>query len=261
MMKNVIALIFILISCSLSAQEGTASYYANKFEGRKTSSGEIFSQKKLTAAHKTLPFGTLLRVTNLSNDSVVVVKVNDRLPQSSTRMIDLSYAAAEQLNFIRKGLTIVKLESVKEYNGEYYSANDYLFYKGDIVTLSCGIVDTAIIVKERNLLLKLDTTVITSNMDKYYKDLAWNHYMYYVHIQNDDSSKRQEEISKAISFLYKSVAIEENTAAIHDLIHHLAWVGRCDEAKGHYQLYSIVLQEASLHAELESLLMDCPSQK
>ncbi len=261
MMKNAIALIFILISSSLIAQEGTASYYANKFEGRKTSSGEIFSQKKLTAAHKNLPFGTLLRVTNLSNDSVVVVKVNDRLPQSSTRMIDLSYAAAEQLNFIRKGLTKVKLEQVKEFKGEYYTANDYLYYKGDIVTLSCGLEDTVTIVRERSLLLKLDTTVITSNIDKYYKDLAWNHYMYFVHIQNDDSLRTQEEIFKAISYLYKSLAIKENTAAIHDLIHQLTLVGRCDEAEGLFKQYSFALQEESLLATLEGYLLHCKGQK
>jgi hypothetical protein len=261
MMKNVIALIFILISCSLIAQEGTASYYANKFEGRKTSSGEIFSQKKLTAAHKTLPFGTLLRVTNLSNDSVVVVKVNDRLPQSSTRMIDLSYVAAEKLNFIRKGLTKVKLEQVKEFKGEYYTANDYLYYKGDIVALSCGVEDTVNIVKERNLLLKLDTTVITSNMDRYYKDLAWNHYMYYVHIQNDDSPATREEISKAISYLYKSLAINEDSAAIHNLIHQLTLVRRCDEAENLFKKHSVALQEESLLAKLEGYLQHCKGQK
>ena len=91
---------------------GVASYYANKFDGRRTSSGEVFRQDSLTAAHKNLPFGTMLKVTNLSNDSVVYVKVNDRLPQSSKRMIDLSLTAAKQLNFVRKGLTQVKIEIV-----------------------------------------------------------------------------------------------------------------------------------------------------
>jgi rare lipoprotein A len=92
---------------------GTASYYAHKFEGRKTSSGEIFRQDSLTAAHKSLPFGTLVKVTNLSNDSTVVVKINDRLPPSSRRTIDLTYAAARKLNFIKKGLTKVKIEVLK----------------------------------------------------------------------------------------------------------------------------------------------------
>jgi rare lipoprotein A len=93
-----------------SVTTGVASYYANKFEGRKTSSGELFRQDSLTAAHKTLPFGTLVKVTNLSNDSTVVVKINDRLPKSSSRSIDLSLRAAKQLNFVRKGLTQVRIE-------------------------------------------------------------------------------------------------------------------------------------------------------
>jgi rare lipoprotein A len=93
---------------------GTASYYAHKFEGRKTSSGEIFRQDSLTAAHKSLPFGTLVKVTNLSNDSTVVVKINDRLPPSSRRTIDLTYAAARKLNFIKKGLTKVKIEVLEK---------------------------------------------------------------------------------------------------------------------------------------------------
>jgi rare lipoprotein A len=92
-------------------QTGTASYYANKFEGRKTASGETFRQDSLTAAHKSLPFGTILKVTNLSNDSVVIVKVNDRIGNSS-RVIDLSLKAAQQLNFVQKGLTKVTLEKI-----------------------------------------------------------------------------------------------------------------------------------------------------
>lgn len=89
---------------------GVASYYHKKFNGRKTSSGEIFSNDSLYAAHKTLPLGTYVRVINLKNDSVVVVKINDRLPKRSKRTIDLSQKAAHQLNFIRAGLTKVKLE-------------------------------------------------------------------------------------------------------------------------------------------------------
>lgn len=93
-------------------ETGVASYYHNKFNGRKTASGEIFSNTKMTAAHKTLPLGTWVKVTNLKNDSVVVVKVNDRLPKTSKRSIDLAVAAAEKLNFIRAGLTKVRIEIV-----------------------------------------------------------------------------------------------------------------------------------------------------
>ena len=91
---------------------GKASYYADKFNKRKTSSGEIFYNDSLTAAHKTLPFGTILKVVNLKNDSVVFVKVNDRLPKKSSRIIDLSKAAARKLNFISSGLTRVSLEQI-----------------------------------------------------------------------------------------------------------------------------------------------------
>lgn len=98
------------------AQVGIASYYANKFNGRKTSSGEKFNQDSLTAAHKTLKFGTIVSVKNLKNDSVVIVKINDRLPKTSKRSIDLSKKAAQQLNFIKAGLTKVEitvLEAIK----------------------------------------------------------------------------------------------------------------------------------------------------
>lgn len=93
-------------------ETGTASFYHDKFVGRKTANGEIFTQDKLTAAHKTLPLGTWVRVTNLSNDSVVVVRVNDRMPKSNGRSIDLTEKAAGQLNFIPKGLTKVRIEVI-----------------------------------------------------------------------------------------------------------------------------------------------------
>ncbi len=89
---------------------GIASFYHNMFEGRLTSNGEIFSQKKLTCAHKTLPHNTFLRITNLGNDKTVIVKVNDRLPPNSKRTVDLTYRAAKQLDFIKKGLAKVKIE-------------------------------------------------------------------------------------------------------------------------------------------------------
>lgn len=87
-----------------------ASYYAKKFEGRKCSNGERFRNDSLTAAHKDLPFGTKLRVTNLKNDSSVVVRINDRLPKKSKRCIDLTQRAARQLNFLKSGIIKVKLE-------------------------------------------------------------------------------------------------------------------------------------------------------
>ncbi len=93
---------------------GQASFYANKFNGRKTASGEIFSQRKMTAAHRTLPFGTIIKVTNLSNNKSVKVRVNDRGPFSRKRIIDLSRKAAKELDFIKAGVARVKIEPVGE---------------------------------------------------------------------------------------------------------------------------------------------------
>ncbi len=95
-----------------SVQTGKASYYADRFEGRKTASGEVFSQDELTAAHKTLAFGTLVRVTNLTNDSTVVVKINDRMGARSPHLIDLTKRAARQLDFLKKGVARVKVEEL-----------------------------------------------------------------------------------------------------------------------------------------------------
>ena len=92
-------------------ETGKACYYSSKFNGRKTSSGEIFSQENLTAAHKTLKLGTFVKVTNLSNDSTVIVKINDRLNKNSGHVIDLTLKAANQLNFVRMGNTKVKVEN------------------------------------------------------------------------------------------------------------------------------------------------------
>lgn len=95
------------------AEKGKASYYAAKFNGRRTASGEKFYIDSLTAAHKTLPFGTIVKVTNLINNTFVQVKINDRLPKHSKRAIDLSPAAAGQLNFIKKGIVPVAIEVIK----------------------------------------------------------------------------------------------------------------------------------------------------
>ena len=93
---------------------GIASYYADKFHGRKTANGEVYDSKKLTAACNTLPLGTWIRVTNLSNNRSVIVKTNDRLHPRMTRIVDLSRAAAEKLGYIRKGLTKVKVEVLEK---------------------------------------------------------------------------------------------------------------------------------------------------
>lgn len=92
--------------------EGKATYYGQHWTGRLTSSGEKFYADSLTAAHKYFKFGTILKVTNLNNDSVCYVKVNDRLPKLSSFLIDLSYGTAKKLNFLKKGVIPVRLVPV-----------------------------------------------------------------------------------------------------------------------------------------------------
>ena len=93
---------------------GIASYYADKFNGRKTANGEIYDSKKMTAACNMLPLGTWIKVTNLSNNRSVIVKTNDRMHIRMKRVVDLSRAAAEKLGYIGKGLTKVKVEVLEK---------------------------------------------------------------------------------------------------------------------------------------------------
>ena len=89
---------------------GAASWYGGKFHGRKTASGERYNKNALTAAHKSLPFGTKVRVTNQANGKSVVVRINDRGPYSGRRVIDLSRAAATAVGMLKAGVAKVKIE-------------------------------------------------------------------------------------------------------------------------------------------------------
>ncbi len=92
---------------------GTASYYGKKFHGKKTANGEIYNMHAFTAAHKTLPLGTMVKITNIANKKSVIVKINDRGPYIQGRIIDLSYAAAQKLDYIGNGTAEVKIKVLK----------------------------------------------------------------------------------------------------------------------------------------------------
>jgi rare lipoprotein A len=115
--------ILLLTSCtgknyfrSGNTQKGVASWYGPDFHGKLTSNREIYNMHALTAAHKTLPFGTYVRVTNLNNGKSVVVRINDRGPFIKGRIIDLSYAAARKLGLDISGVAPVKIKVLKEYS-------------------------------------------------------------------------------------------------------------------------------------------------
>jgi rare lipoprotein A len=90
--------------------EGIASYYADDFHGKQTSNGEIYDMNGLTAAHRTFPFGTKVRITNLDNSKTVIVRVNDRGPFHDGRIIDLSLGAAKELDLVKTGTARVRIE-------------------------------------------------------------------------------------------------------------------------------------------------------
>jgi rare lipoprotein A len=109
-----------LVFGKLSAQDtiktctdkGKASFYAKMFEGRKTANGEIYKGELLTAAHRTFAFGTLVKVTNLTNYKSVIVRINDRGPYAKHRIIDLSKAAAKEIGLVHQGVGNVLLECI-----------------------------------------------------------------------------------------------------------------------------------------------------
>ena len=116
--KSVFASVYFVIvnlinpSSDEKANKGTASFYAKKFEGRRTSSGQRYRSSSHTAAHRTYPFGTLLEITNHDNGLKTIVRVNDRGPHAKSRLIDLSYSAAKDLGLINSGIAHVILKVI-----------------------------------------------------------------------------------------------------------------------------------------------------
>lgn len=94
---------------------GIASFYAKKFNGRKTATGDIYNSTKNTAACNVLPLNTWIKVTNLKNDKVVIVWINDRMNKKNTRLVDLSKSAAQTLGYVGRGLTRVKIEVLNNF--------------------------------------------------------------------------------------------------------------------------------------------------
>jgi rare lipoprotein A len=112
------ALFFLFTYSFAQTQTGKASFYADKFEGHPTASGEKYKHNKLTGAHKSLPFGTKVKVTNLANNQTVEVVINDRGPYVDGRIIDLSKSAAEKLGFINQGLADVQIDVIDAGQGK-----------------------------------------------------------------------------------------------------------------------------------------------
>ena len=103
-------------------QFGTASWYGDPFHGRTTANGEVYDMHQLTAAHRALPLGTKIMVTNMRNQQSILLRVNDRGPYIPGRILDVSFEAATKLNFVHRGLTPIKAKLVsfpKKYDGHW----------------------------------------------------------------------------------------------------------------------------------------------
>ena len=105
-------------SSGADAQSGLAVIYHDELNGRRTASGELYKPGALTAAHRTYPFGTKIRVTHVKNNRSVIVRVNDRGPTQASRVVDLSRAAGDQLRMLREGTAEVKIELVEQPRGK-----------------------------------------------------------------------------------------------------------------------------------------------
>lgn len=143
-------------------ETGIASWYGRDFHGRKTASGEIFDMYGISAAHRTLPLGTVIRVTNLENFKGIKVRVNDRGPYAKNRVLDLSYGAAKELGFLAQGTVRVKIESI----GEVGDAATYTVQAASFIE-----VENARMLKER-LSKKYESVTIVpfeTNAGRFYR--------------------------------------------------------------------------------------------
>ncbi|WP_299986376.1 septal ring lytic transglycosylase RlpA family protein [uncultured Pontibacter sp.] len=116
---NLLSLILVFLfsfnsGTALYSADGKASYYADRMHGHRTANGERYDKTQLTAAHATLPFNTYVQVTNVRNGKSVIVRINDRMAHSRHRIIDLSKAAAQQIELIREGIASVQLHEVPD---------------------------------------------------------------------------------------------------------------------------------------------------
>ncbi|MDH4099813.1 MAG: septal ring lytic transglycosylase RlpA family protein [Nitrospirota bacterium] len=143
-------------------ETGIASWYGKAWHGRKTSTGEPYDMYAMTAAHKTLPMGTWVRVTRQDNDKETIVKINDRGPFVEGRVIDLSYKAASELGIVGKGLARVKLVALGSTEGDTLVKQDYQHGKFYVQVGAFTVKDNADRLKE-----KLDERLLTASISTY----------------------------------------------------------------------------------------------
>lgn len=161
-MKGILIFVFLFLSVSFFysfEEEGYASWYGPGFHGKKTANGEIFNTHRFTAAHKFLPFNSIIKVISLENNKEVIVRINDRGPFVNNRIIDLSMAAAYSLDMIKKGTMKVKIILLEKGDNKYHKYNNK---KYDIQIASFIRKDFAL-----NMLKKLEDISIPAKIKEF----------------------------------------------------------------------------------------------
>lgn len=169
------------------ADSGKASFYSPKLHGYRTANGERLNNKNYTAAHRSLPFNTILKVTNLKNDSIVYVRVNDRGPFRHGRIIDLSYNAARRLDMVRHGIVNVNIETITVYNDSMalFNSHHQLTANADSITHP----DTVVIKKDSAFYFKLSIDISDAlQMDILLQFINNYHFLPFYMVQNFDGT-------------------------------------------------------------------------
>ena len=168
-MKKIFFLLFAFTLAYSTAlcneQRVKASYYANRFHGKKTANGQVYHRDSLTCAHKTLAFGTIIKVKNPKNDKVVYVKVTDRGPYSKGRTIDLSYAAAKKLDIVTHGIASVDITVMGlNYNPTADKANFEFYGLTNIGNLTKNAMDS-LMIRQDNIKMANDSLKLISRIN------------------------------------------------------------------------------------------------
>lgn len=195
---------------------GMASFYHDNFNGKKTANGEIFNQQKLTCAHRTFPFGTRIKVTNINNDKSVLVRVNDRGPYAKSRIIDLTRAAAQKLGFTHDGETIVLLEIVSSEGkaDSVYHLNDTLkpFFKVEALTDTTPVFTIKIgsYLYERKVLEMVREVKEKTGLDVWMQTMSFNKdILYRVFAGRFQTKSEATEKLKNLSSIYSEAYVVE----------------------------------------------------
>ena len=195
---------------------GMASFYHDNFNGKKTASGEIFNQQKLTCAHRTFPFGTRLKVTNVGNGKSVLVRVNDRGPYAKSRIIDLTRSAAQKLGFTQDGEVIVLIEIVSSEgkSDSIYYLNDSLrpFFKVEALSDTTPVYSIKIgsYLYQHKFLEMVKEVKEKTGLDVWLQTMASNKDILYRIFAGRFQTKREAtEKLKSISSIYSEAYVVE----------------------------------------------------